>query len=161
MTKELPKLQQVPIEGIDLGNGSYKTKMGVIRVPMSRMKQLKKEARHEEVEEEPPVIDAKRLPRRVNPEEQSVVFTSPMGNITGKYFPVVDTGEFIVLGLTEQSFIPVSYKENNTLTMVIKYNNKEAQIVYSGCRFKDPDTEREYIVLIKVGGTNGNDKTVQ
>ena len=150
-----PKLIQIPVKGIDLGNGSIQTEEGIVRIPQSKLKKTKKEHKEEPKRETEPssvgVDILSTLPRRVNPEERSLSFESPMGIVTGKYFPVIDTGDFIVLGLTEQSFVPLSYKQNKDLKLTLQNGSNRDQVVYSGCRFRDPDTEREYIVLIKIG----------
>jgi hypothetical protein len=150
-----PKLIQIPIKGIDLGNGSIQTEEGIIRIPQSKLrktnKEQKEELKHDMSNSSRDVDMFSTLPRRVNPDEISLSFESPMGIVTGKYFPVIDTGDFIVLGLTEQSFVPLSYKQNKDLKLTLHNGNNRNQVVYSGCRFRDPDTEREYIVLIKIG----------
>lgn len=150
-----PKLMQIPVRGIDLGNGSIQTEEGIVRIPQSKLrknkKEQKEELKHDMSNSSRGVDMLSTLPRRVNPDEISISFESPMGTVTGKYFPVIDTGDFIVLGLTEQSFVPLSYKQNKDLKLTLQNGDNRDQVVYSGCRFRDPDTEREYIVLIKIG----------
>lgn len=150
-----PKLMQIPVKGIDLGNGSIQTEEGIVRIPQSKLrknkKEQKEELKHDMSNSSRGVDILSTLPRRVNPEERSLSFESPMGIVTGKYFPVIDTGDFIVLGLTEQSFVPLSYKQNKDLKLTLQNGDNRDQVVYSGCRFRDPDTEKEYIVLIKIG----------
>lgn len=154
-TDKEPKLMQIPVKGIDLGNGSIQTEEGIVRIPQSKLrknkKEQKEELKHDMSNSSRGVDILSTLPRRVNPEERSLSFESPMGIVTGKYFPVIDTGDFIVLGLTEQSFVPLSYKQNKDLKLTLQNGDNRDQVVYSGCRFRDPDTEREYIVLIKIG----------
>jgi hypothetical protein len=154
-TDKEPKLMQIPVKGIDLGNGSIQTEEGIVRIPLSKLrknkKEQKEELKHDMSNSSRGVDILSTLPRRVNPEERSLSFESPMGIVTGKYFPVIDTGDFIVLGLTEQSFVPLSYKQNKDLKLTLQNGDNRDQVVYSGCRFRDPDTEREYIVLIKIG----------
>jgi len=55
-----------------------------------------------------------------------------------------------VLGLTEQSFVPSTYKEAPDMKLQLKADKLDACVVYTGCRFTDPDIEREYIVMLKV-----------
>ena len=82
--------------------------------------------------------------------EQQVTFTTPVGSISGKYWPVVDAGAYVVLGLTEQSFVPAEYKDAPDMKLQLKADKLDVCVVYTGCRFTDPDIEREYIVMLKV-----------
>lgn len=165
--KDVPKLIQVPIVGTDLGKGSIMTSEGIVRIPMSKLKKqkenLKKDTTQEDIRNDEPIhsVDIiSNLPRRLNPQEKQIKFKSGIGTATGKYFPVINIDDFIVLGLTEQSFIPASYKDNPDMIMSVIIDNKEHDVVFSGCQFKDPETEREYIILIKLKGGRNDDQTI-
>ena len=75
--------------------------------------------------------------------EQQVTFTTPVGSISGKYWPVIDAGDYVVLGLTEQSFVPSTYKDAPDMKLQLKADKLDVCVVYTGCRFTDPDIERE------------------
>ncbi len=92
-----------------------------------------------------------KLPSRYETSWESVTFKTPLGDVTGQYYPVVDAGDYIVLGLSPQSFIPKPYKEAPDLRFNFIYKQLNVSVLYSGCKFKDPDTDREYIILMKVG----------
>lgn len=169
LEKEIERLdiRQQPVEGIEIAPGCVRTSGGyVVRTPKSK---LKKQARERKQSVQPDVqihtapvqlaadYDAPapvfaQTVRQVSYKspEQQVTFTTPVGSISGKYWPVVDAGAYVVLGLTEQSFVPAEYKAAPDMKLQLKSDKLDVCVVYTGCRFTDPDIEREYIVMLKV-----------
>lgn len=165
LEKEIARLdiRQQPVDGLEIAPGCVRTSGGfVIRTPKSK---LKKQAIRQQTQLEANVTKpaAQSVPEpaaavHVQPEsrhvyrepEQHVTFTTPVGSISGKYWPVVDAGAYVVLGLTEQSFVPAEYKAAPDMKLQLKADKLDVCVVYTGCRFTDPDIEREYIVMLKV-----------
>lgn len=168
LEKEIARLdiRQQPVDGLEIAPGCVRTSGGfVIRTPKSK---LKKQAIRQQTQVEANVTKpaAQSVPPasepaaavHVQPEsrnvyrepEQHVTFTTPVGSISGKYWPVVDAGAYVVLGLTEQSFVPAEYKAAPDMKLQLKADKLDVCVVYTGCRFTDPDIEREYIVMLKV-----------
>lgn len=168
LEKEIARLdiRQQPVDGLEIAPGCVRTSGGfVIRTPKSK---LKKRATKQQTQPEATVtkpVTQSVLPAlepaaavHVQPErrpvyrepEQQVTFTTPVGSISGKYWPVIDAGDYVVLGLTEQSFVPSTYKEAPDMKLQLKADKLDVCVVYTGCRFTDPDIEREYIVMLKV-----------
>lgn len=147
----LEHFEEVPRAGMDLGDGIFETKEGVIRTPKSKLNKLKKaEIKTEPVVATPTSVLGPAIKLPVSSPLQTLVFETPMGKVYGQYAPVIRTDTFVVLGLSPQAFIPVSWKEDKRLKLTTTIEGKELHLVYTGCRFKDPDTNREYIVLMEV-----------
>lgn len=167
LEKEIARLdiRQQPVDGLEIAPGCVRTSGGfVIRTPKSRLKkQMIKQPQAEATvtklatqsvlpAPEPAAavhVQPERRPVYREP-EQHVTFTTPVGSISGKYWPVIDAGDYVVLGLTEQSFVPSTYKEAPDMKLQLKADKLDVCVVYTGCRFTDPDIEREYIVMLKV-----------
>lgn len=168
LEKEIARLdiRQQPVDGLEIAPGCVRTSGGfVIRTPKSKLK--KQAIRHQTqvqanvtkpaAQSVPPApepaaavhVQPERRPVYREPEQQ-VTFTTPVGSISGKYWPVIDAGDYVVLGLTEQSFVPSTYKEAPDMKLQLKADKLDVCVVYTGCRFTDPDIEREYIVMLKV-----------
>ena len=168
LEKEIARLdiRQQPVDGLEIAPGCVRTSGGfVIRTPKSKLK--KQAIRHQTQVQanvtkpatqsvlpapEPAAavhVQPERRPVYREPEQQ-VTFTTPVGSISGKYWPVIDAGDYVVLGLTEQSFVPSTYKEAPDMKLQLKADKLDVCVVYTGCRFTDPDIEREYIVMLKV-----------
>lgn len=168
LEKEITRLdiRQQPVDGLEIAPGCVRTSGGfVIRTPKSK---LKKQTMKQQTQAEATVtklatqsvlqapepaaavhVQTERRPVYREPEQQ-VTFTTPVGSISGKYWPVIDAGDYVVLGLTEQSFVPSTYKEAPDMKLQLKADKLDVCVVYTGCRFTDPDIEREYIVMLKV-----------
>ena len=168
LEKEIARLdiRQQPVDGLEIAPGCVRTSGGfVIRTPKSK---LKKQAIRQQTQVEANVTKSATQSVLPAPEpaaavhvqterrhvyrepEQHVTFTTPVGSISGKYWPVVDAGAYVVLGLTEQSFVPAEYKAAPDMKLQLKADKLDVCVVYTGCRFTDPDIEREYIVMLKV-----------
>lgn len=168
LEKEIARLdiRQQPVDGLEIAPGCVRTSGGfVVRTPKSKLK--KQTIKQQTQPEAPLTMTATRsvplVPEpgaavHVQPErrhvyrepEQQVTFTTPVGSISGKYWPVIDAGDYVVLGLTEQSFVPSTYKDAPDMKLQLKADKLDVCVVYTGCRFTDPDIEREYIVMLKV-----------
>ena len=168
LEKEIARLdiRQQPVDGLEIAPGCVRTSGGfVIRTPKSKLK--KQTIKQQTQPEAPstrtatrsvPLVPEPAAAVYVQPErrhvyrepEQQVTFTTPVGSISGKYWPVIDAGDYVVLGLTEQSFVPSTYKEAPDMKLQLKADKLDVCVVYTGCRFTDPDIEREYIVMLKV-----------
>ena len=168
LEKEIARLdiRQQPVDGLEIAPGCVRTSGGfVIRTPKSK---LKKQTTKQQTQPEAPLtktvtqsvppapepatpvhVQTETRPVYREPEQQ-VTFTTPVGSISGKYWPVIDAGDYVVLGLTEQSFVPSTYKDAPDMKLQLKSGKMDACVVYTGCRFTDPDIEREYIVMLKV-----------
>lgn len=168
LEKEIARLdiRQQPVDGLEIAPGCVRTSGGfVVRTPKSK---LKKQTIKQQTQPEAPVtktatrsvlpapepaapvhVQAETRPVYREPEQQ-VTFTTPVGSISGKYWPVIDAGDYVVLGLTEQSFVPSTYKDAPDMKLQLKVDKLDVCVVYTGCRFTDPDIEREYIVMLKV-----------
>lgn len=168
LEKEIARLdiRQQPVDGLEIAPGCVRTSGGfVIRTPKSK---LKKQTTKQQIQPEALLtktatqsvltapesaaavhVQPERRPVYREPEQQ-VTFTTPVGSISGKYWPVIDAGDYVVLGLTEQSFVPSTYKEAPDMKLQLKADKLDVCVVYTGCRFTDPDIEREYIVMLKV-----------
>lgn len=149
----LEHFEEIPRAGVDLGDGVYETKEGIIRTPKSKLNKLKRSTQPSKVPSESPATAEQSKPAvsiAVNSPLQTLVFETPMGKVYGQYSPVIRTDTFVVLGLSPQSFIPISWKEDKRLKLTTTIEGDELHLVYTGCRFKDPDTNREYIVLMEV-----------
>lgn len=168
LEKEIARLdiRQQPVDGLEIAPGCVRTSGGfVIRTPKSK---LKKRTTKQQIQPEAPLtrtatqsvppapepaaavhVQPERRPVYREPEQQ-VTFTTPVGSISGKYWPVIDAGDYVVLGLTEQSFVPSTYKDAPDMKLQLKADKLDVCVVYTGCRFTDPDIEREYIVMLKV-----------
>lgn len=168
LEKEIARLdiRQQPVDGLEIAPGCVRTSGGfVIRTPKSKLKKqaikqqtqpgalLTKTATQSVLPVPEPAaavhVQPERRPVYREP-EQHVTFTTPVGSISGKYWPVVDAGAYVVLGLTEQSFVPAEYKDAPDMKLQLKADKLDVCVVYTGCRFTDPDIEREYIVMLKV-----------
>lgn len=168
LEKEIARLdiRQQPVDGLEIAPGCVRTSGGfVIRTPKSKLKkQAIKQQTHVDASIAKPAtqsvlpvpepaaavhVQPERRPVYREP-EQHVTFTTPVGSISGKYWPVVDAGAYVVLGLTEQSFVPAEYKDAPDMKLQLKADKLDVCVVYTGCRFTDPDIEREYIVMLKV-----------
>lgn len=168
LEKEITRLdiRQQPVDGLEIAPGCVRTSGGfVIRTPKSKLKKqaIKQQTQPGALLTETATRSVLPAPEpaaavHVQPEscpvyrepEQQVTFTTPVGSISGKYWPVVDAGAYVVLGLTEQSFVPAEYKEAPDMKLQLKADKLDVCAVYTGCRFTDPDIEREYIVMLKV-----------
>lgn len=168
LEKEIARLdiRQQPVDGLEIAPGCVRTSGGfVIRTPKSKLKRqvIKQQTQPEALLNETVAQSVLPVPEpaaavHVQPErrhvyrepEQQVTFTTPVGSISGKYWPVIDAGDYVVLGLTEQSFVPSTYKEAPDMKLQLKADKLDVCAVYTGCRFTDPDIEREYIVMLKV-----------
>lgn len=168
LEKEIARLdiRQQPVDGLEIAPGCVRTSGGfVIRTPKSKLKKqmIKQQTQPEATVTKPAAQSVPPAPEpaaavHVQPErrhvyrepEQLVTFTTPVGSISGKYWPVVDAGAYVVLGLTEQSFVPAEYKDAPDMKLQLKSDKLDVCVVYTGCRFTDPDIEREYIVMLKV-----------
>lgn len=168
LEKEIARLdiRQQPVDGLEIAPGCVRTSGGfVIRTPKSKLKKqmIKQQTQPEATVTKPATQSVLPVPEpaaavHVQPErrpvyrepEQHVTFTTPVGSISGKYWPVVDAGAYVVLGLTEQSFVPAEYKDAPDMKLQLKADKLDVCVVYTGCRFTDPDIEREYIVMLKV-----------
>ena len=168
LEKEIARLdiRQQPVDGLEIAPGCVRTSGGfVVRTPKSKLKkQTTKQPAQASVqiprstaqsvlpalEPAAPVhVQAETRPVYREP-EQPVSFTSPVGSTSGMYWPVIEAGDYVVLGLTEQSFVPSTYKDAPDMKLQLKSGKVDACVVYTGCRFTDPDIEREYIVMLKV-----------
>lgn len=168
LEKEIARLdiRQQPVDGLEIAPGCVRTSGGfVIRTPKSKLKKqaIKQQTQPEALLTKPVTqsvmpapepaaavhVQTERRPVYREPEQQ-VTFTTPVGSISGKYWPVIDAGDYVVLGLTEQSFVPFTYKEAPDMKLQMKADKLDVCVVYTGCRFTDPDIEREYIVMLKV-----------
>lgn len=169
LEKEIARLdiRQQPVDGLEIAPGCVRTSGGfVVRTPKSKLKKqtIKQQTQPEALltktvtqqsmlsAPEPAAavhVQPERRPVYREPEQQ-VTFTTPVGSISGKYWPVIDAGDYVVLGLTEQSFVPSTYKEAPDMKLQLKADKLDICVVYTGCRFTDPDIEREYIVMLKV-----------
>ena len=168
LEKEIARLdiRQQPVDGLEIAPGCVRTSGGfVIRTPKSKLKKhaIRQQTQVEATVTKPATQSVPPVPEpaaavHVQPErrhvyrepEQHVTFTTPVGSISGKYWPVVDAGAYVVLGLTEQSFVPAEYKAAPDMKLQLKSDKLDVCVVYTGCRFTDPDIEREYIVMLKV-----------
>ena len=168
LEKEIARLdiRQQPVDGLEIAPGCVRTSGGfVIRTPKSKLKKqaIRQQTQVEAAVTKPAPQSVLPVPEpaaavHVQPEsrhvyrepEQHVTFTTPVGSISGKYWPVVDAGAYVVLGLTEQSFVPAEYKAAPDMKLQLKADKLDVCVVYTGCRFTDPDIEREYIVMLKV-----------
>lgn len=168
LEKEIARLdiRQQPVDGLEIAPGCVRTSGGfVVRTPKSKLKKqmIKQQTQAEAIVTKPATQSVLPAPEpaaavHVQPEsrrvyrepEQQVTFTTPVGSISGKYWPVIDAGDYVVLGLTEQSFVPSTYKEAPDMKLQLKADKLDVCVVYTGCRFTDPDIEREYIVMLKV-----------
>lgn len=167
LEKEIARLdiRQQPVDGLEIAPGCVRTSGGfVVRTPKSKLKKrTTKQQTQPELSTKPATQSVLPVPEpaaavHVQPErrpvyrepEQHVTFTTPVGSISGKYWPVVDAGAYVVLGLTEQSFVPAEYKDAPDMKLQLKADKLDVCVVYTGCRFTDPDIEREYIVMLKV-----------
>ncbi len=168
LEKEIARLdiRQQPVDGLEIAPGCVRTSGGfVVRTPKSK---LKKQTTKQQTQPEasltktaaqsvlpapepaaPVHVQTETRPVYREPEQQ-VTFTTPVGSISGKYWPVIDAGDYVVLGLTEQSFVPSTYKDAPDMKLQLKSGKLDVCVVYTGCRFTDPDIEREYIVMLKV-----------
>lgn len=169
LEKEIARLdiRQQPVDGLEIAPGCVRTSGGfVVRTPKSKLKKqtIKQQTQPEALltktvtqqsvlpAPEPAAavyVQPERRPVYREPEQQ-VTFTTPVGSISGKYWPVIDAGDYVVLGLTEQSFVPSTYKDAPDMKLQLKVDKMDVCVVYTGCRFTDPDIEREYIVMLKV-----------
>lgn len=168
LEKEIARLdiRQQPVDGLEIAPGCVRTSGGfVIRTPKSKLKKqaIKQQTQVDASIAKPATQSVLPVPEpaaavHVQPEsrrvyrepEQHVTFTTPVGSISGKYWPVIDAGAYVVLGLTEQSFVPAEYKDAPDMKLQLKADKLDVCVVYTGCRFTDPDIEREYIVMLKV-----------
>lgn len=168
LEKEIARLdiRQQPVDGLEIAPGCVRTSGGfVVRTPKSKLKKHERKQPAQASVQTPRSAARSVLPapepaaavhvqtetRPVYREpEQQVTFTTPVGSISGKYWPVIDAGDYVVLGLTEQSFVPSTYKEAPDMKLQLKFGKMDVCVVYTGCRFTDPDIEREYIVMLKV-----------
>lgn len=168
LEKEIARLdiRQQPVDGLEIAPGCVRTSGGfVVRTPKSKLKkherkqpaQASVQTPRSAAQSVPPApepaavvhVQSERRPVYREPEQQ-VTFTTPVGSISGKYWPVIDAGDYVVLGLTEQSFVPSTYKDAPDMKLQLKADKLDVCVVYTGCRFTDPDIEREYIVMLKV-----------
>lgn len=133
-------------EGIDIGNG--KKKVGDSIVVKSRWDQKKPQEKPKPKQQSTQQKDSWVPPPAAMWE--TLEFKTPVGNLQGQYWPVINTGCYLVLGLAPNTFVPLSYKESPDLVLETKVNNKELKVIYTGCRFKDPDINREYIIMMEL-----------
>ena len=159
--KESPLKFTSSVEGLEVAEGTYKTGGGVIRIPKSRLKEMAKTEAAKAVPREEPVSEAPKLrkasgPVKVLPQSparqaEEISFVTPFGTMTAPYSPVIDQGNFIVLGMLPQSFTPVSYQENKDVVFTVKGTSfQECAAVYTGLKFTDPVYNSTYLVLMKV-----------
>ena len=147
--KGLPVVVQDP-EGIDIGDGRFKQGDATV-VPSRALLQEKRKKKEKPVEKKPaPVVTQTVKAADIYTEQVQLFFETPVGELSGSYWPVIQVPGFLILGLTSNSFVPKSYKESPDLVLKTKVNNQQIDVVYSGCRFRDPDYDREYIIFIEV-----------
>lgn len=134
-------------EGINMGNGVRKTDAGYIRTPKAKQQPEEKI----QINEKPVAKQSIKQPEN-KPflEYVEVIFTTDIGSMKGFYYPVVDEGDYIILGLSDNSFVPRSYKEAPNLRFTVTVKEASYNVVFTGCRWRDPETNREQIVLMKV-----------
>jgi len=140
------------IEGLEVAQGSFKTPAGTIRVPQSKLRGKKQPSPVISTEKphETPRQEVPRCTGLVTAPEQ-VSFVTPMGTMQAMYSPVIDQGNFLVLGMLPQSFTPVSYSENKDLVLTVKGTSfKDCKVVFTGCKFTDPLYRTTYMILMKV-----------
>ena len=149
-----PKPTKVEIEGLEVAPGTFKTSSGTIKIPQSRLRK----------KQEPPQVPNTSVNDSFQPERVShklpeinfgkaerVAFKTDIGSMPSMYNPVIDLPDWVVLGVLPESFIPVSYKENNKMKMEISSPSIETcKVVYTGCKFTDSVTRTTYIILMKV-----------
>lgn len=158
---EMEKLnvRKVPEVGIEIAPGYLRTENGsVVRTPKSKLKKMGKRKEkdtpqaaelHEVNFSAVPEVKLEQLPRKTK--DIQVTFKTAMGDVTGRYYPVLDCDRYVVAGLTEQSFIPKSYNETPDLRLEMRAPQlKATKVVFTGCLFTDPDSGRTYIVFMKV-----------
>lgn len=158
---EMEKLnvRKVPEAGIEIAPGYLRTENGgVIRTPKAKLKKLEKrklkDSLHATEDQKtdlsiPAEAKLEQLPRKTK--DIQVTFKTAMGDVTGRYYPVLDCDRYVVVGLTEQSFIPKSYNETPDLRLEMRAPQlKATKVVFTGCLFTDPDSGRTYIVFMKV-----------
>ena len=159
--KESPLKFTSSVEGLEVAEGTYKTGGGVIRIPKSRLKEMAKtetgktlpKAESREVDLAPAKSSShvKVLPQSPARQAEEISFVTPFGTMTAPYSPVIDQGNFIVLGMLPQSFTPVSYQENKDVVFTVKGTSfQECAAVYTGLTFTDPVYNSTYLVLMKV-----------
>ena len=163
LEKEIARLdiRQQPVDGLEIAPGCVRTSGGfVIRTPKSKLKKqaMKQQTQVDASIAKPAIQSVLPVPElaaavHVQPErrhvyrepEQQVTFTTPVGSISGKYWPVIDAGDYVVLGLTEQSFVPSTYKEAPDMKLQLKADKLDVCAVYTGCRFTDPEIGRAHV----------------
>lgn len=152
------KFTALPIEGVETAEGYFKAMgdmEGTVRIPKSKLRKKKLleivDSTPEEVKDEPTAKKKLTLPP-INTHGfiEKLVFSTELGEVTGNYYPVIDIDKFLILGLTDASFIPKSFNEAPSLRITVRTKNNEYKIVYTGCRFTEPDLNRDYIILMKV-----------
>ena len=134
-------------EGINMGNGVRKAEGGYIRTPKSKQKPEERIQVNERPVEKKISVQPENKPFL---EYVEVIFTTDIGSMKGFYYPVVDAGDYIILGLSDNSFVPKSYKESPDLRFSVTVKDNTYNVVYTGCRWRDPETNREQIILMKV-----------
>ena len=164
-TDARPELEMEKPVGLEIAPGRFKTASGTIVVPKARQKKLLEKAAKKNPDSVPDFVTATEVqapvpPRTreesMQPQEQNRVtekisFKTPMGLMTAQYAPVIDLPEWVVLGLTPQSFVPVSYKENKELSFEVEGESvKKCKVVFTGCKFTDTATKSSYIIMMKV-----------
>lgn len=147
--KGLPVVVQDP-EGVDLGGGRFKQGDATV-VPSRALLQEKRKKKEKPVEKKPvPSVKPVVKTNEIYTEQVQLVFETPVGDLSGSYWPVIQVPGFLILGLTSNSFVPKAYKESPDLVLKTTINNQQIDVVYSGCRFRDSDYDREYIIFIEV-----------
>lgn len=133
--------------GIDIGKRRLKTAEGVIITPKEKKKEKPKE-KQESLKKPQETVAVSKSSKALAYEE--VIFSTAIGEMKASYFPVIDTDEYIVLGLGPNSFIPKPYKESPDLRFKLVWKDVSSTVVFTGCKFKDPATGSEYIIMMKV-----------
>ena len=146
--KGLPVTVQDP-EGVDIGGGRFKQGDATVVPSRALLQESKKKDKPAEKKSAPAVKQTVKA-ADIYTEQVQLFFETPVGELSGSYWPVIHVPGFLILGLTSNSFVPKAYKESPDLVLKTTVNNQQLDVVYSGCRFRDPDYDREYIIFIEV-----------
>lgn len=155
--ESLLKLEREPVEGIEIADGIFQTSSGIVRIPRARRLEEQRKQTAEKLQQKPkevprrePAREPQRLPVRRH-QGQSVIFETPVGQISGIFDPVIENDNWVILGKTEMSFVPKSYREDASLRFRIKARDvSDCNVVFTGCEFTDPHYEQTYLIFMKV-----------
>jgi hypothetical protein len=134
--------------GIEIKKGVIKTDLGTIRIPKHKLKTERKQETPQA--RAAPAVNSRQPEDKKFLEYKEVIFSTELGDMKGFYYPVVDTEGFVILGLSDNSFVPKSYKESPNLRFSVIFDSLSYNVVFTGCRWRDPETNREQIILMKV-----------